>query len=102
MALPNKPSFYQYCGCLFIYHLLQAIGAGLMHFDSNPNGLCLLNFATFLYVTAYIPLMYTTFLGPFFKTAQPTLLFSYKAQVHYFFFSLNCKGRQIIDELILL
>lgn len=81
LAMPNKPSFYQYCGCLFVVHLMQAIGSGLLHFRSNPSGLCVLNFATFLYVTAYTPLVYSTFLGPFFKSAQPTLLFTYKAQV---------------------
>ena len=81
IAMPNKPSFYQYCGVLLLVHLLQAIGSGLLYFQINPNGLCILNFATFIYMTVYTPLIYSTFLGPFFKTAQPTLLFSYKAQV---------------------
>jgi len=81
ISLPNKPSFYQYCGVLFVIHLMQAIGAGMLEFKVDPNGLCILNFATFLYMTAYTPLVYSTFLGPFFKTAQPTLLFSYKAQI---------------------
>ena len=81
IAMPNKPSFYQYCGVLLLVHLLQAIGSGLLYFQINPNGLCILNLATFIYMTVYTPLIYSTFLGPFFKTAQPTLLFSYKAQV---------------------
>lgn len=82
LALPNKPAFYQYCGCLFLCHIMEALGAGLMYFKAEPNGLCFLNFATFLYVAGYTPLMYSTFLGPFFRSAQPTLLFTYKAQVN--------------------
>ena len=81
IAMPNKPSFYQYCSVFLLVHLMQAIGSGLLYFQVNPNGLCILNFATFIYMTVYTPLVYSTFLGPFFKTAQPTLLFSYKAQV---------------------
>jgi len=81
IAMPNKPSFYQYCSVLLLVHLMQAIGSGLLYFQVNPNGLCILNFATFIYMTVYTPLVYSTFLGPFFKTAQPTLLFSYKAQI---------------------
>ena len=81
ITLPNKPSFYQYSGFLLLVHLIQAIGAGMLYFQVNPNGLCILNFGTFLYMTVFTPLVYSTFLGPFFKTAQPTLLFTYKAQV---------------------
>jgi len=81
ITMPNKPSFYLYSGFLLIVHLTQAIGAGLLYFKTNPDGLCILNFGTFLYMTVYTPLVYSTFLGPFFKTAQPTLLFSYKAQL---------------------
>lgn len=81
ITLPNKPSFYQYSGFLLLVHLLQAIGAGMLYFQVNPNGLCILNFGTFLYMTVFTPLVYSTFLGPFFKTAQPTLLFTYKAQI---------------------
>ena len=81
ITLPSKPSFYQYSGFLLLVHLIQAIGAGMLYFQVNPNGLCILNFGTFLYMTVFTPLVYSTFLGPFFKTAQPTLLFTYKAQV---------------------
>jgi hypothetical protein len=81
LALPNKASFYQYCGFLLLLYTIQTIGSGLIYFHANPSGLCLVNLTTFLYLTFYTPIVYFAFLSPFFRAAQPTLLFSYKAQV---------------------
>ena len=79
--VPSKPPFYQYCGILMIIHCLQACGAGLIYVSGNPNGLCLLNLATFLYVAFFAPMVFVVFLNPLFSSNQPTLMFTYKAQV---------------------
>ena len=67
VALPSNPAFYKYCGFLLIVHLLQAVGSGLVYFEMNPDGLCILSFGTFLLVTVFTPLLYSTFLSPFSK-----------------------------------
>ncbi len=46
-------------------------------------GLCLVNLTTYLYFTAFTPIVYFTFLSPFFRLDQQTPAFSYKAQVFY-------------------
>ena len=81
MAMPNKPGFYQYCTFLLILYIVRFIGAAFIFFEANPNGLCLVNLTTFLYLTFYSPFVYSAFLSPFFRTAQPTLLFSYKVKI---------------------
>lgn len=78
---PNKPPFYQYCAILMLIHCLQACGAGLIYINGNPNGLCLLNLASFLYVAFFAPLVFVVFLNPLFNSSQPTLMFTYKAQL---------------------
>ena len=70
----SKENFHQFIGFFFRF-----AGSALVYFKANPNGLCLVNLTTFLYLTFYSPLVYSAFLSPFFKTAQPQLLFSYKA-----------------------
>ena len=80
-CIPDKPPFYQYCGLLMAIHCLMASGAGMIYINSNPNGLCLLNFASFLYVAFFAPLIFVVFINPLFHSNQPTLLFTYKAQV---------------------
>ena len=81
IAIPNKPGFYQYVTFVLILYTVRFSGAALIYFKTDPNGMCILNLSEFLYVTFYAPFVYAAFLSPFFKTAQPTLLFSYKAQV---------------------
>ena len=79
--VPSKPPFYQYCAILMVIHCLQTSGAGLIYVSGNPNGLCLLNLASFLYVAFFAPMVFVVFLNPLFSSNQPTLLFTYKAQV---------------------
>lgn len=81
LIIPDKPPFYQYCGLLMATHCLMATGAGMIYFNGNPNGLCLLNFASFLYVAFFAPLTFIVFLNPLFHSNQPTLMFTYKAQL---------------------
>ncbi len=89
LALPNKTSFYQYCGVLLMLYIIQAVGTGLIEFNANASGLCLVNMTTYLYLAFLTPIVYFTFLSPFFKTTQPTLLFSYKAQVKSLLFRFS-------------
>ena len=60
---------------------LHPTGAGMIYINGNPNGLCLLNLASFLYVAFFAPLTFIVFLNPLFHSNQPTLMFTYKAQV---------------------
>ena len=63
--------------------LRQTLGCALLY-TGFGSGLCLVNLTTFLYFTTFAPLVYFTFLQGFFRTAQPSLLFSYKAQLDEF------------------
>ena len=101
LSITDKPPFYQFCGLLMATHCLMAIGnlfefflclakskltlhptgAGMIYINGNPNGLCLLNLASFLYVAFFAPLTFIVFLNPLFHSNQPTLMFTYKAQV---------------------
>lgn len=81
VAMPNKPAFYQYCAFLMILYMLKGLGSCLVFFRANANGLCLLNLSAFLYVSLFAPVVFLGFINSFFSSGQPTLLFSYKAQV---------------------
>lgn len=81
LSITDKPPFYQFCGLLMATHCLMAIGAGMIYINGNPNGLCLLNLASFLYVAFFAPLTFIVFLNPLFHSNQPTLMFTYKAQL---------------------
>lgn len=80
MSLPNRRSFYQYAGFMMVLYLIQTVSSALV-FGGVPAALCFVNLTTFVYFTSFIPIVYFTFLFGFFKVAQPSLLFSYKAQV---------------------
>lgn len=98
LALPTKRSFYIYVLCLFLLDLTQSVGSGLLLAfeedapDRAPGlhgiqdeaalaGLCTVDFTSVLYFTLLTPLVYHTFLSEFFGVSQPSILFSYKAQV---------------------
>ncbi|XP_015518442.1 transmembrane protein adipocyte-associated 1 homolog isoform X5 [Neodiprion pinetum] len=81
LALPTKRSFYVYAGILAFVDLLQSIGAGLLNYMQAPEGLCIVDITAALYLTLFTPLVYHTFLSELFGVSQPTLMFSYKAQV---------------------
>lgn len=83
VSLPHKKSFYYYAGFLLVLNSVQAIGCGVIYFRKSLAGLCYVNLTTFVYFTAYPAIVYFTFLANFFcsPTAQPTLLFAYRAQV---------------------
>ena len=51
----------------------------------KSTGMCFINLSSYLYFVAFTPVVYFTFLSQFLgsKSIQPTLLFSYKAQVRY-------------------
>ncbi|XP_051175014.1 transmembrane protein adipocyte-associated 1 homolog isoform X2 [Leptopilina boulardi] len=81
LALPNKRSFYVYVGILAFLNLVQSIGAGLLNYTQNLVGLCVVDVTAIIYLTVFTPLVYHTFLSEFLGVSQPSLMFSYKAQV---------------------
>ncbi|XP_020287495.1 uncharacterized protein LOC109856538 isoform X1 [Pseudomyrmex gracilis] len=81
LALPTRKSFYVYAGTLATLDLVQSIGAGFLNYTQNPVGLCIVDFTAAVYLTLFTPLVYHTFLSEFFGVSQPSIMFSYKAQV---------------------
>ncbi|XP_011639718.1 transmembrane protein adipocyte-associated 1 homolog isoform X1 [Pogonomyrmex barbatus] len=81
LALPTRKSFYVYAGTLATLDLVQSIGAGFLNYTQNPVGLCIVDFTAAVYLTLFTPLVYHTFLSEFFGISQPSIMFSYKAQV---------------------
>jgi len=85
VMVPHKRSFYYYVTFLLLLNVVQAVGAGMAESASNAvnnPGLCFVNMTTYVYFVAFTPIVYFAFLAQFFgsKFAQPTMLFSYKAQ----------------------
>ncbi|KAK9497076.1 hypothetical protein O3M35_004455 [Rhynocoris fuscipes] len=80
LALPTKRSFYLYIMILVLLNVVQSVGSGLLLY-SISEGLCVVDVTTCLYFTLFTPLVYQTFLSEFFGVSQPSIMFSYKAQV---------------------
>ncbi|GFR32216.1 transmembrane protein adipocyte-associated 1 [Trichonephila clavata] len=80
LALPSKPSFYWYILFLDLLNIFQAIGSGLLYYKQE-TGLCVVDVTAYVYFTIFTPLVYRTFLADFFSVTQPSIMFSYKAQV---------------------
>lgn len=80
LALPTKRSFYIYIFFLVVLYLTQSIGSGLLNYGIG-EGLCIVDVTTCVYFTLLTPLVYHTFLSEFFGISQPSIMFSYKAQV---------------------
>ncbi|XP_042911140.1 transmembrane protein adipocyte-associated 1 homolog isoform X3 [Parasteatoda tepidariorum] len=80
LALPTKPSFYWYILFLDVLNISQAVGSGLLYYREE-NGLCVVDMTAYIYFTLFTPLVYRTFLADFFSVSQPSIMFSYKAQV---------------------
>ncbi|BES90710.1 Predicted membrane protein [Nesidiocoris tenuis] len=80
LALPTKKSFYVYILLLVLLNVIQSVGSGLLLY-SIIEGLCVVDVTTCLYFTMFTPLVYHTFLSEFFGVSQPSIMFSYKAQV---------------------
>lgn len=78
---PYRAFMGPYCGLMFVLNMVQALGAFILLAQQNPTGICLVNMTNYIYLAIYTPIVYFSFISPFFKAAQPTLLFSYKAQV---------------------
>ncbi|XP_063830627.1 transmembrane protein adipocyte-associated 1 homolog isoform X1 [Ostrinia nubilalis] len=81
MFIPAKLSFYLYVLLLALLDTTQAVGAGLLAWGSMQSGLCIVDVTTWLYFSLYTPLVYHTFLSEFFSVSQPSIMFSYKAQM---------------------
>lgn len=79
ISLPSKRSFYVYAAILSLLNLIQGLGSALLC-AGVIEGLCCVDVTTFLYFSAFAPLIYVTFLKGFFGS-EPKILFSYKSQV---------------------
>nr|XP_057910884.1 transmembrane protein adipocyte-associated 1 homolog [Doryrhamphus excisus] len=79
ISLPSKRSFYMYAAILALLNFIQGLGSALLCADII-EGLCCVDVTTFLYFSAFAPLIYVTFLKGFFGS-EPKILFSYKSQV---------------------
>uniref|UniRef100_A0A3Q0S8V1 Integral membrane protein GPR175 n=1 Tax=Amphilophus citrinellus TaxID=61819 RepID=A0A3Q0S8V1_AMPCI len=79
IPLPSKRSFYVYAAILSLLNLVQGLGSALLCAEVI-EGLCCVDVTTFLYFSAFAPLIYVTFLKGFFGS-EPKILFSYKSQV---------------------
>ncbi|CAG2161640.1 unnamed protein product [Oppiella nova] len=80
IPLPTKQSFYVYACLLSVLNLIQAVGSALF-FWGRVEGLCVVDVTTYLYFTLFTPLVYWTFLGPFFASTASVIMFSYKPQL---------------------
>lgn len=79
IPLPSKRSFYLYAFILSLLNFVQGVGSALLC-AGVIEGLCCVDVTTFLYFSAFAPLIYVTFLKGFFGS-EPKILFSYKSQV---------------------
>uniref|UniRef100_A0A8C6SUX7 Integral membrane protein GPR175 n=1 Tax=Neogobius melanostomus TaxID=47308 RepID=A0A8C6SUX7_9GOBI len=79
IPLPSKRSFYLYAAILSLLNFVQGLGSALLC-AGVIEGLCCVDITTFLYFSAFAPLIYVTFLKAFFGS-EPKILFSYKSQV---------------------
>ncbi|XP_026205279.1 transmembrane protein adipocyte-associated 1 homolog [Anabas testudineus] len=79
ISLPSKRSFYVYAAILSLLNFVQGLGSALLC-AKIIEGLCCVDVTTFLYFSAFAPLIYVTFLKGFFGS-EPKILFSYKSQV---------------------
>ncbi|XP_011504848.1 PREDICTED: transmembrane protein adipocyte-associated 1 homolog [Ceratosolen solmsi marchali] len=81
LPLPTRKGFYVYTSLLATLDLVQSIGAGLLNYTQIPAGLCVVDLTAAMYLTLFTPLVYHTFLTEFLGVSQPSIMFSYKAQV---------------------
>uniref|UniRef100_A0AAY4ESK8 Integral membrane protein GPR175 n=1 Tax=Denticeps clupeoides TaxID=299321 RepID=A0AAY4ESK8_9TELE len=79
IPLPSKKSFYVYAATLSLLNFVQGLGSALLCANIT-EGLCCVDVTTFLYFSAFAPLIYVTFLKGFFGS-EPKILFSYKSQI---------------------
>lgn len=87
LTIPNKKSVYHYMFFLLLLNIVQAVGCAMISSHSMPGqstGMCFVNLTNYLHLVAFTPIVYFTFLSQFLgsKSVQPTLLFSYNAQVN--------------------
>ncbi|XP_054278538.1 transmembrane protein adipocyte-associated 1 homolog [Macrosteles quadrilineatus] len=80
LNLPTKKSFYLYILFLALLNIAQSAGSGMLFYGVR-EGLCVVDITTCVYFTLFTPLVYHTFLSEFFGVSQPSIMFSYKAQV---------------------
>ncbi|XP_020605974.1 transmembrane protein adipocyte-associated 1 homolog isoform X3 [Orbicella faveolata] len=67
--IPERKSFYVYCGVLCVVNLLQGC-TSLLLYESITQSLCVLDFTMILYYTMFGPMVYWTFLKDFFRSTS--------------------------------
>lgn len=80
LPLPAKRSFYYYVLFLALLNLAQVVGSGMLFYRLD-GGLCIIDIASLIYFGCFTPLVYKTFLSDSLGITQPSIMFSYKAQV---------------------
>ena len=78
--LPHPRFFYCYILVNLFSNVMTGLGAILLAINIH-SGLCINNMTSYAYFTLLPPLTYFCFLHAWFTTAQPSLLFAYKAQM---------------------
>jgi len=78
--LPHPRLFYCYIVVQLFTNTLTGMGTLLLAMNTHW-GLCITNMTSYAYFSLLAPLTYYCFLHPWFTTAQPSMLFAYKAQV---------------------
>ncbi|KAK6643514.1 hypothetical protein RUM43_005024 [Polyplax serrata] len=81
LVLPTRHSFYMYIFFLAVLDVVQTIGSGLIYYGGYVSGLCMVDVTSCIYFTMFTPLVFHTFLNEFFSITQPSIMFSYKAQI---------------------
>jgi len=78
--MPHPRLFYCYISVQLVTNLLTGLGATLIAMNKH-SGMCITNMTSYAYFSLLAPLTYLCFLHAWFTTAQPSLLFAYKAQL---------------------
>jgi len=78
--LPHPRLFYCYAMVQLVTNMLATLGATLIAIN-NHSGMCLTNMTSYAYFTLLSPVTYLCFLHTWITGSQPSLLFSYRAQL---------------------
>ncbi len=84
--IPGGRTLHRYAAFMTVVYTFQCAGTASVLLWGFLDGLCIANLAFYLYLTLFAPVVYMVFLRSFLSngaSAQPQLLFAYRAQVSY-------------------